>query len=90
VVSVGLAPYGVGAPRFGYESIGGARGSLHQRRPVSRKSGWQQLPAFVPLVLAASVVATFLFLRTRFSLPLVCAFHGMARRIRRLLRLSFV
>ena len=41
VVSVGLAPYGVGAPRFGYESIGGARGSLHQRRPVSRKNGCQ-------------------------------------------------
>jgi membrane protease YdiL (CAAX protease family) len=38
---------------------------------------WLQLPAFVPSVLAASIVTTSLFLRTRFSLPLVCAFHGM-------------
>ena len=38
---------------------------------------WAQLPAFVPSVLAASVLATFLFLRTRFSVPLLCAFHAM-------------
>lgn len=38
---------------------------------------WPQLPAFFASVLAASVVTTFLFLRTQFSVPLVCAFHGM-------------
>ena len=38
---------------------------------------WPQLPAFLISVLAASVVSTFLFLRTRYSVPLVCAFHGM-------------
>jgi membrane protease YdiL (CAAX protease family) len=38
---------------------------------------WLQLPAFLTSVFAASVLTTFLFLRTRFSLPLVCAFHGM-------------
>jgi len=38
---------------------------------------WVQLPAFVPSVLAASVVTTFLFLRTRSSVPLLCAFHAM-------------
>lgn len=38
---------------------------------------WLQLPAFVPSVLAASVLTTFLFLRTGASLPLVCAFHAM-------------
>jgi len=38
---------------------------------------WLQLPAFVPSVLAASVLATFLFLRTRSSVPLLCAFHAM-------------
>jgi CAAX protease family protein len=38
---------------------------------------WVQLPAFVSSVFAASVLATFLFLRTRFSVPLLCAFHAM-------------
>jgi membrane protease YdiL (CAAX protease family) len=38
---------------------------------------WVQVPAFVPSVLAASVFATFLFIRTRFSVPLLCAFHAM-------------
>ena len=38
---------------------------------------WLQLPAFLLSVLAASVLTTFLFLRTRSSIPLVCAFHGM-------------
>ncbi len=38
---------------------------------------WSQVPAFVPSVFAASVLATFLFLCTRGSLPLLCAFHGM-------------
>ena len=38
---------------------------------------WPQLPAFLTSVLAASVVTTFLFLRTSYSVPLVCAFHGM-------------
>jgi membrane protease YdiL (CAAX protease family) len=38
---------------------------------------WPQLPAFLISVLAASVVTTFLFLRTHYSVPLVCAFHGM-------------
>jgi len=39
---------------------------------------WPQLPAFLISVLAASVVSTFLFLRTHYSVPLLCAFHGMA------------
>ena len=38
---------------------------------------WIQVPAFVPSVFAASVLATFLFLRTNGSLPVLCAFHGM-------------
>jgi len=38
---------------------------------------WAQLPAFVLSVLAASVFTTFLFLRTRSSIPVLCAFHGM-------------
>jgi membrane protease YdiL (CAAX protease family) len=36
-----------------------------------------QLPAFVLSVLAASVLTTFLFLRTGYSVPVLCAFHGM-------------
>src|SRR5215470_3402130 len=62
-------------PRVAFQV--GAVWALWHAPLFGNQISWHQLPAFVPSVLAASVVATFLFLRTRFSLPLVCAFHGM-------------
>ena len=62
-------------PRVAFEV--GAVWALWHTPLFGTQISWLQLPAFVPSVLAASVLTTFLFLRTRSSLPIVCAFHGM-------------